>query len=222
MKRLDGCWKHPAEPNRNGSREDHVMANRPLPPQAELRQLLEYDPGTGKLWWRSRPVSSFGSCSRGAVTSANAWNARNAGKEAFTTVSDCGYMRGKVGRVNYVAHRVIWKMVHGTEPQTIDHINGVRSDNRLENLRAATMAENSRNYSKPPGKFSPYRGVAKSKGSASWTAAINCAATSAKRIHLGSFKTAREAALAYDDAAIRLHGEFATLNFPRHAEGASK
>jgi hypothetical protein len=94
----------------------------------------------------------------------------------------------------------------------LDHINCDKTDNRIENLRPASPADNSRNYVKPCGGSSQYRGVRRASKSSSWAASISCSATK-KKIHIGCFASEVEAAMAYDRAAIDRHGEFATLNF---------
>ena len=74
------------------------------------------------------------------------WNTRYAGKEAFVAISALGYKEGPFLGKHYKAHRIIWKLVNGHEPKgQIDHINGVRADNRFANLRDVTGSENQRN-----------------------------------------------------------------------------
>ncbi|MGN6539153.1 MAG: HNH endonuclease [Mesorhizobium sp.] len=182
-----------------------------LPSQSLLRSLLEYDPETGKLTWKHRPASMFRDTeARSASSSANAWNAKNARKEAFTARSGDGYFHGKIGGNVYQAHRIIWKMVYGADPDFIDHVNLIKDDNRLSNLRNCSAAQNSWNYPKPRKSGIRYRGVARSKDSRKWVANISARG---QRIYLGSFDSDIDAALAYDNAAVSLHGDFATLNF---------
>ncbi len=216
MKRHDEASHLPAVPNRNGSYEDRVMASKALPSQEVLRQLLRYDAETGKLF--RRPILAADVATddpRGAEWAAQAFNARYAEKEAFTYKDRRGYMHGKVLGVNYQAHRIIWKMAHGADPEQVDHINGNPSDNRLVNLRACTAAENSRNYKKRKTGASQYRGVSWVVRDRRWIASINVAGEG--RISLGGHPDEVSAARAYDKAARELHGEFATLNFPEEA-----
>jgi hypothetical protein len=90
-----------------------------------------------------------------------------------------------------------------------DHKNGDGLDNRRENLREATVAQNLRNRGCPVNNTSGFKGVSRKRDK--WTAGIK-----ANGVHkrLGGFATPEQAARAYDAMAIELHGEFACLNFP--------
>lgn len=131
------------------------------------------------------------------------WNAKYADKPAMTADCGNGYRQGSIFGVNIRAHRVAWALVHGYWPETIDHINGNRSDNRLVNLRACTQAENVRNC---PVRKHNRLGV---KGVQKWgnkfTASIRL---NGKVNRLGTFETIAEAAAAYAKASAELHGEF--------------
>lgn len=96
--------------------------------------------------------------------------------------------------------------------EKIDHKNGDGLDNRRENLRVASSSENNRNRRKKSGAASRYKGVSEHYGK--WSATI----WSGRKMWLGRFDTEEEAALAYDEAARRLHGEFARVNFPLEGE----
>ena len=92
--------------------------------------------------------------------------------------------------------------------QQVDHINGNHLDNRRDNLRLCTNAENHANLSIPANNTSGYKGVSKSRRR--WRASIG---QRGQCTHLGVFASAVDAALAYDLAAIRLFGEYARPNF---------
>lgn len=93
----------------------------------------------------------------------------------------------------------------------VDHINGDTLDNRRANLRVCTQAQNLANQG-PKFGCSGFKGVHRHRGK--WKVTIS----SAKEMHyLGVFQNIEDAARAYDDAAKRLHGEFARLNFPAAA-----
>lgn len=94
----------------------------------------------------------------------------------------------------------------------VDHINGDRLDNRRSNLRVCSHAENMRNRKRRVDNRSGYKGVYWDPARSSWRAEIR----HNKRVYwLGRFDSVKDAARAYDEAAERLHGEFACLNFPK-------
>ena len=133
----------------------------------ELRSLLHYDPGTGVLTWQSRPLDMFGS-----YRVYRSWNARFAGKPAFTATGPRGdYYIGLIHRKPYVAHRVAWAIHHGRWPETtLDHINGDTHDNRIENLRLAEHGTNMRNKRKYLSNTSGETGVYQRKDTGKWVA----------------------------------------------------
>ena len=114
-----------------------------LPPVETLRQLLDYDAESGLLFWRPRSPEMF---KDNDLRICNTWNTRYAGKEALCHIDANGYKTGSVAGVSLKAHRLIWKLVFGQEPVgQIDHVNGVRHDNRLANLRLVDQSTNQRN-----------------------------------------------------------------------------
>jgi hypothetical protein len=120
-----------------------------------------------------------------------------------------GYRRVRVLGERYGAHRLIWLYVHGVWPKEhIDHINGDRADNRLENLREATFSENMRNRKVQTNNKSGFKGVSFSKKNCKWEAHIK---VNRKITHLGLFKTPEAAHEAYCQAAKQLHKNFANL-----------
>lgn len=94
------------------------------------------------------------------------------------------------------------------EGKQIDHKNRNRLDNRKENLRFATHKENQRNSTRKANKFG-FRGVSLQHGAKTWRARL---CVDGKRIEVGGFKTAREAAVHYNKLAREYHGDFAVLN----------
>src|SRR6266852_1538534 len=91
-----------------------------------------------------------------------------------------------------------------------DHRNHDTLDNRRRNLRKCSPTQNKQN-SRPHKDGSGFKGVCWNNQRNKWQAGIQARG---KRHHIGLFVSATEAAVAYDEAAKRLHGEFAHLNFP--------
>lgn len=100
----------------------------------------------------------------------------------------------------------------GEPPEEVDHRNRDGLDNRRENLRKVTHAQNMMNSPSREGS-SRFKGVSRSRNG--WEAAIR---DDYKTVRLGGFNLEEDAALAYDEAARRLHGEFARFNFPHEGE----
>ncbi len=193
----EGFETSPA-PNRNGSYEDRVMAPQALPSPEVLRQLLRYEPDTGKLFWLPRGQEWFPDLRRKCV-----WNARYSGKEALTAIS-LGYCVGRVLDRQVTAHRVAWAIAYGNWPDLdIDHINRIRSDNRLCNLRLATTSENMRNRALQRNNTSGHKGV--TAVGTKWQAQIQVHGES---LYLGSFTSKAAASEAYASASAMFHGEF--------------
>ena len=91
----------------------------------------------------------------------------------------------------------------------IDHINGDGLDNRRENLRIATHAENLRNRPAPISNTSGYKGVSWDKSRNKWLVSIT---VNYKKIHLGRYIDIKEAAKAYNNAVLKYFGDFGRLN----------
>jgi hypothetical protein len=117
-----------------------------------------------------------------------------------------GYAYISVGGRSYRAHRLVWFYNFGEWPKSeLDHINGIKNDNRLCNLREVTRSQNMQNCGKYLNNTSGFKGVSWNKQSNKWKAQI---CISGKHKHLGSFDTPEEASIAYQLAAKELHGEF--------------
>lgn len=172
----------------------HRMANRPLPSPAELRQLLRYEPETGKLFWLAREINPN---DRGPTI----FNKRYAGKEAFTCRMGQKHLQGRVYNHGLLAHRVIWALIYGEWPHwQIDHINGNPTDNRLANLRDVRAVENQRNMKRPSNNTSGVSGVDWQEGRQRWRARIK---VGGKNIHVGRFIEFGDAVRARQDALAR-------------------
>jgi hypothetical protein len=167
---------------------------------AYVREALEYDPVTGLFRWRDRPREHF--ATKRAFSS---WNACFAGKGAGRQ-DDVGYRRISICGQVYKGHRIAWLYVTGRWPHAeIDHVNGVKDDNRFANLREATRHENNRNSKRPRNNTSGLKGVCWHKRDGKCRAQIR---VSGRNLCLGNFTTPEEAHAAYVKASERLHGVF--------------
>jgi len=124
------------------------------------------------------------------------------------------YAQVRYEGVAYQMSVIIWEMHNGEVPagMDVDHIDGNRLNNVLQNLRLATRSQNLQNRGKHNVGFVPqskYKGVSRATGGIGWRAAIY---PEGKTVWLGRFKTAKEAAIAYNKAAVEYYGEFAKLN----------
>lgn len=123
-----------------------------------------------------------------------------------------GYLRAWVDGKTQSLHRIIAERMEFHISDQIDHIDGNKLNNQRNNLRSATSSQNAINSKKPKNNTSGYKGVSWSKKSKKWRAQI---CFEGKQIHLGFFDDSKDAANAYDKAALKYFGEFARLNFPR-------
>ncbi len=147
------------------------------------RELINYNPETGSMVWR---------LTRGRAVSG----------EIATYVRHDGYATLRMDRKHYYAHRVAWLVIHGSWPKCqIDHINGVRNDNRLENLRESNQSENLQNMGKRVG-VSKYTGVHLCRKTGKWISEIR---HKKKKHYLGRFENEADAYQAYLEAKKSLH-----------------
>lgn len=173
------------------------MKRAPLPDQETLHSLLDYDLETGALTWRRRPESSFAT-----LNAARTWNTKFAGAPALISPDKDGYLCGTIARSRFRSHRVIWKMVYGEDPIEIDHINRIRHDNRLSNLRHVDKVTNHRNKRLFKNNKSGVPGVYWQQDRGKWIATIG---ESGKSKTIGRFDDF-DAAVAARKAAERQYG----------------
>ncbi len=163
-----------------------------------LNSVLMCDAEKGILLWKERPVHLFSGCARASKISAGRWNSRFAGSKAFVTNAGRGYLMGKLFGHNFKSHRVIYAMHHGRWPEGhVDHINGIRDDNRISNLRDVSRFQNAQNMTLHKNNTSGQMGVRMSRGM--WLSEIN---VNGYHIKIGRFLEKGEAIEARKKAEI--------------------
>lgn len=170
-----------------------MVALRRMPSARVLRKLIDCNPETGELRWKERPVWMFKNGGLGRVAYARLWNEKYAGQPAFTAIDKTGYRVGGMFGGCHSAHRIIWRWRTGLIPNSIDHINGDRSDNRISNLRSVSHSENMRNASMTIRNKSGVIGVCWDRRQHKWKACIQHAKRS---VYLGHFEALEAAAAA--------------------------
>jgi hypothetical protein len=155
--------------------------------QSRLKEVLDYNFDTGVFKWKIQSNhfiqigDDAGCVSKGYITIA---------------IDNCPYM----------AHRLVWLYIYGKFPDKfIDHINGIKSDNRLINLREANNTQNLQNIGLHKSNTSGYKGVYFHKKKKQWMARCR---VNGVRIYLGMYPTAEEASKVYDAFAKENFGEF--------------
>lgn len=140
-----------------------------------------YDPSSGNLFRKSNPTKIVGTLNK-----------------------KLGYLVFNHERKVYYVHRVVWEIVNGAPPtKHIDHINRIKIDNRISNLRLADDLLNMRNRVSPNKNGSTgFIGVTKPKHTSKWAASIT---VNYKRIHIGYYNTAEQAHKAYLEAKKTYH-----------------
>lgn len=142
----------------------------------KLRELLHYDKESGIFTWKVRTSSSV-----------------KVGDVAGRQNGD-GYRLISVQSRDYLAHRLAWLYVHNSWPKDqLDHINRIRTDNRMANLREVTNKQNQQNRSKSSHNTSGHPGVSWHKQRSKWQATIT---HNYKLIHLGYFENLEDAVAA--------------------------
>ena len=153
----------------------------------ELSSLLRYDPHTGEIHWIA--------AGRGKIK-----------KKAAGTIMQSGYIGVLIRGKRYLAHRVAWALVHQAwSEHQIDHINGIKADNRIENLRVATNAQNGKNYGTNKLNTSGITGVSWCGQTKKWRAMIK---VDGRSICKGRYADKQDALTARHAAEVEHFGEW--------------
>ena len=156
-----------------------------LPSRDLLIKLFEYK--SGSLYWKERP----------------AYNIKINSQAGNTEKS--GYVRIKIMGQTYLAHRLIFKMIHNIEPDYIDHINNIKSDNRIENLQEISFSQNKLKgglYLQKNNK-SGHKGIYFDKRKKKWVTRISI---NSKRINIGAYNELNKAIYMrslFEDSLLR-------------------
>ena len=130
---------------------------------------------------------------------------RNKTGNTTGTKSSNGYVYITIEGKSHRAHRLAFLYVHGYTPKNIDHINCVKDDNRISNLRESDSSSNGANMKLTKRNRSGYKGVSWHKGARKWYAQITI---KGEHRHLGTFDCPAEAHAVYCEEGKKLHGEF--------------
>jgi hypothetical protein len=129
-------------------------------------------------------------------------------------VESNGYSATNIKGVRYRVHRLIYQFHHGCCPDFIDHIDGNKQNNNIENLRPATMSENNQNSKEKHTNKLGVKGVCIERGRYKANIKIN-----GKSKHLGYFYSLEEAKIVYEEFSKKIHGDYSFHRRPRVYEG---
>lgn len=161
---------------------------RPLPDLEVLKKYLRYDPELGKIYW----IKSRGCVKKGSE---------------FGWIDNSGYLRAIFNGQYILVHRLVWLFAKEKDPDQmeIDHINNIRTDNRIDNLRLASCLSNSLNRLQRSDNITGIKGVRWHKRDLVWESHISI---NKKIKYLGRFTCIESAEEAVRQARIKYHGEF--------------
>ena len=155
--------------------------------QEELKNFLVYNKDTGIFSWKGNPSNRIAGACGGN-----------------------GYRNILINGKSHKAHRLAWLYVTGCFPaRLIDHINGVKDDNRWVNLREATAIQNQQNRGRQANNTSGFKGVTWNKMHKKWRSQIG---VNGGKKYIGSYETPELAYEAYCQVAKELHGDFYKAN----------
>jgi len=122
------------------------------------------------------------------------------------SINSKGYRKIECGGKKYGAHQIVFALHHGYIPEYVDHINGDKADNRIENLREATKAENGYNRTNLPTNTSGMKNVSYRKDTNNWRVSLR---VNGKHTSFGSYDDPELADLVAHEARATYHGDFA-------------
>jgi predicted GNAT family acetyltransferase len=172
------------------------MKIKELPSKEVLQDLFYYK--NGNLFYKKNQ-------SKGKANHVVGWIEKN------------GYSVTNINGVRYRIHRLIYKFHHGFCPDYIDHIDGDKQNNKIENLRSATLSENNQNSKAKKTNKLGVKGVCIERGRYKASIKID-----GKSKHLGYFYSLEEAKIVYEEFSKKIHGNYSFFKRPRVHEGLRK
>jgi hypothetical protein len=157
--------------------------------QDYLKSILHYCPDTGVFTWKHR--SDVG----------KAWNTKWSGK-TVGVLMNTGYFSISINNKKHLSHRLAWIYIYGVEPLRIDHINGVKTDNRICNLRDCSVSDNAKNMKRAKNNTSGRTGVYWDKVNLKW---LVMAYSENKQHYAGRFINKEDAIAARIELEKRLN-----------------
>ena len=155
--------------------------------QEKVRDLFVYDPSTGILTNRiGRRKAIKGSVAGG--------------------INGNGYLTVKIYNKTYRVHRIIFLYNHGYLPKYVDHADGIKTNNKISNLRDCSSSENNSNRKTPKSNKSGCKGIFWNNSSGMWSTRISI---NKKLMYFGDFSDKEVAEQVLRIERMRLHGEFA-------------
>jgi len=174
------------------------MLRKQYPSQAEVKELLDYDPAIGIFVWRERTIDWFENDKNPSMSHIT-WNSQYAGQPAGST--DGNYIKIQIRQQNYMAHKLAWIYIYGDEYKgDIDHKNRNKKANWIDNLRPATFAQNIHNSCLLKNNTSGVKGVSWVTSKQRWEASIMI---DYRGIYLGRFKEFIDAVRARYNAEVQ-------------------
>jgi hypothetical protein len=175
---------------------------KPLPKLEFLHEALIHNKD-GSFTWKERPLHHFPD-----LRAMRIWNTKYAGIVFRGSERRNGYLYMSIFNSSYATHRIAWFMHTSDCPNNmeIDHINNIRSDNRISNLRLATPNNNQHNKIKSKNNTSGHKNVVWNKQCGKWQVKMN---HNKSYYHFGLFDDIEEAARCASESRAKLHKQFA-------------